>query len=66
MAETYKIIRFFRDSQRRPVVRTGLTLAEARAHCMDPETSSSTCTTSEGVARTRAYGPWFDGWTEER
>jgi hypothetical protein len=62
---TYKVIRFFRDSDKRRVVRTGLTLEEAQAHCGDPETSSSTCSSAEGVLRTRLSGPWFDGWTEE-
>lgn len=63
---TYKIIRFFRDSARRDVIAKGLTLEQAQAHCMDPETSSSTCTSSLGQWRTERFGPWFDGWTEER
>lgn len=63
--ETYKVIRFFRDSSRRVTVKTGLTLEEAQAHCGDPETSSSTCTSANGKRRTRRSGPWFDGWTEE-
>ena len=63
--ETYKVIRFFRDSSRRVTVKTGLTLEEAQAHCGDPETSSSTCTSANGKRRTQRSGPWFDGWTEE-
>lgn len=63
--DTYKVIRFFEDSGRRSTVKTGLTLALAQAHCKDPETSSSTCTSPAGKRRTRRSGRWFDGWTEE-
>jgi len=63
--ETYKAIRHFRDSGRRFTIKTGLTLEEAQAHCQDPETSSSTCTTEQGKRRTSRSGPWFDGYTEE-
>lgn len=63
--QTYKVIRFFENSNRRYVVKTGLTLEEAQAHCRDPETSSSTCTTPEGERRTARAGRWFDGWAEE-
>lgn len=59
----YKIVRFFRNSGRRRIVRTGQSLAMAQAHCQDPQTSSSTCTNAQGKARTRKYGPWFDGYT---
>ena len=37
---------------------------EAQAHCKDPDTSSSTCYTSKARARTKAKGPWFDGYQE--
>lgn len=30
-----------------------------------PETSSKTATSAAARARTRAYGPWFDGYDEE-
>jgi len=62
---TYKIIRFFRDDDRREVIAEGLSREEAYDHCNDPETSSSTCTSSEGLDRTERFGPWFDGWTED-
>jgi hypothetical protein len=63
----YKIVRFYRaDGVPRRTIRTGLTLEEAQAHCRDPETSSSTCTTSAGKARTKRLGPWFDGYEECR
>lgn len=62
----YKIIRmYFDDSIPNRTIKKGLTLEQAQAHCNDPETSSSTCSTYEGMQRTRKLGPWFDGWTEE-
>ena len=62
---TYAIIRMYRDSSKRDHVFTGLTLEEAREHCQDDQTSSSTCTNDVGLARTEMYGPWFDGYEEE-
>jgi len=61
---TYKIVRRF-FKRENEVIREGLTLEEAREHCNDPETSSSTCTNKEGLERTRLYGLWFDTYTEE-
>lgn len=61
----YKIVRNYRDSYRKYTVARGLTLDEAQQHCSDPETSSSTCTTSAANRITRRNGPWFDGYTEE-
>jgi hypothetical protein len=48
---TYKIIRFHK-SNRIPnkTIKTGLTLAEAQAHCRDPRTRTNF---------------WFDGYTKE-
>ncbi len=63
--QTYTIPRLFRDSPRRRVVKRGLTLEEARAHCSNPETSSSTCTSAEGTRRTERFGPWFDSYSAE-
>lgn len=65
---TYKIVRNYFDTQRAPnrrVVKSGLTLAEAQEWCRSPETSSKTATSAAARARTKAYGPWFDGYTEE-
>ena len=61
----YKVIRSYRDSYRRRVIRRGMTLEEARAHCADPETSSSTATSAAARRRTRERGPWFDGYDKE-
>jgi hypothetical protein len=63
MSNQYKIVRFyFRGGKR--VVKRGLTPEEAQAHCADPETSSTTCRKAANVRRTRARGPWFDGFDE--
>ena len=65
----YKVVRFFQGSghiHRKRTIRKGLTLDEAQAHCGDPETNSKTCTRAVGKARTRKYGPWFDGYTHDR
>jgi hypothetical protein len=51
---TYKIIRFHVDPDHPDhgkVIRTGLTLTEARSHTQDPGT--------------HVEGEWFDGYTEE-
>jgi hypothetical protein len=63
---SYKIVRnYFSYPIRRRVVKRGLTLAEAQAHCQDPETSSRTCSKARNVKRTRERGHWFDGYDEE-
>lgn len=61
--KSYNIVRFYQRGGRRVISRR-VTLEEAQGHCADPETSSSTCTTSTGKARTRRLGPWFDGYEE--
>lgn len=40
----YEIVKFYED--RNPpseIIKTGITLEEAQEYCLDPETSSSTC-----------------------
>ena len=59
----YKIVRHYFKGGKRTIM-TGLTLAEAQAHCHNPETSSKTATSSIAKARTRRMGPWFDGYEE--
>ena len=49
MIKTYKIIRF-RFNGNNKVLRTGLTLEQAQAHCENPETSGN---------------GWFDGYNVE-
>jgi len=66
MNVTYKVIRFYFRRTRKPrTILRGLTLAQAQAHCGNPESSSETATSAEGKRRTRNYGPWFDGYDEE-
>lgn len=56
----YDIRRTFFRSHRSILVRSHVTEEEAQAHCNDPETSSGTCTSTEGKQRTKHCGPWFD------
>jgi hypothetical protein len=61
----YNLVRFYRDRPAgivRRRIRQRVTLTEARAHCNDPETSSSTATSSAARRRTRRVGDWFDGY----
>jgi len=45
----YKIIRFYKDDNKKSrVIKTGLYLEEARAHCQDPKTEKK--------------GVYFDGY----
>ena len=48
------------------VIKRGLTIDEVKAHCNSPESSSRTATTARAKARTKARGPWFDGFEEDR
>ena len=59
----YKVVRYYFKGGNR-VIATGLTLAEAQAHCRNDETSSSTAKSSKAKARTLKVGPWFDGYQE--
>lgn len=63
MTASYKIIRRHFNSAHDRVIKTNLTLAEARAHCKDPETSSTTC--KNETANEEGNGPWFDSFDEE-
>ena len=59
-------MRFYENAGiRRRVIDSGLTLEEAQEHCNDPDTSSRTCTSKTGCARTRKVGAWFDGYEKE-
>lgn len=66
MADTYRIVRFYQTGPtKRRVLERGVSYAEAREHCSDPETSSSTATNAEAKRRTKQSGPWFDGFEKE-
>lgn len=59
--ELYDIVRYYRSGRiRRRVIRECVSLAEARAHCTDQETSSSTAT------RSRSRTDWFDGYERRK
>jgi hypothetical protein len=60
----YLIIRHFLKSGRKLQIRRMALLADAQAHCKNPETSSRTATSAAGRKRTRRSGPWFDAYTE--
>jgi len=62
---TYKIVRKYQGDHPDELVDENLTLEEAQAHCSSKETSSRTCTSKEGRARTREFGEWFDCYYEE-
>lgn len=64
---TYKIVRVFRDKPgKKWVIKTGLTLEEAKEHCSSLQTSSRTATGVKTDMLTRQHGPWFDTFTEEK
>jgi hypothetical protein len=62
---TYKIVRMHAGGKRNRTVKTGLTLAEAQAHCSDPETSSRSAVGAKARRYTYINGPWFDGYDDE-
>lgn len=64
MAKTYKIIRFF-EKHPNKVIKQGVSLKEAKAHCNSKRGSSATATDIEAVMLTKNFGSWFDGWAEE-
>tara|TARA_R100001369_G_scaffold90365_1_gene129264 strand:- start:896 stop:1090 length:195 start_codon:yes stop_codon:yes gene_type:complete len=63
--EKYKIVRLYFKNYSQRVIKRGLTGEQAMAHCCNPETSSSTCTNANGIARTKNKGAWFDSFTTE-
>lgn len=65
MTQRYKIVRSYRDVEKRSVRARGLSLEEAQAWCRDPETSSRTATNEMALEETLAFGPWFDGYEED-
>ncbi|HHZ94114.1 MAG TPA: hypothetical protein EYN67_00835 [Flavobacteriales bacterium] len=62
----YKIVRFYQERfVRQATIKEGLSLEEAKDHCSDPETSSTTAKSEESVAHTKEFGKWFDGYRKE-
>lgn len=62
---TYSIVRMFQNDHNDEIIKEGLTLEEAKTYCRDPQSSSKSCTTKEGMALTESMGPWFCGFQEE-
>ncbi len=61
----YRVVRmYFNKPGYRRTIIDRCTLADAQAHCKDPNTSSSTATSASAKACTRRNGPWFDGFEE--
>lgn len=54
-----------RDDIPKEVLKRGLTLEEARAHCEDPEAASKTAKSRVAVEATKHLGDWFDSFTQE-
>lgn len=65
MAASYRVVRLYKDDHPREVIATGLTLEAAQTHCKDPQTSSTTATAPDAIARTAARGAWFDAYEAE-
>jgi hypothetical protein len=63
--KSYRVVRFYlnKPGQHRTVINR-CTLAEAQAHCGNPQTSSRTATNRSARACTKRNGPWFDGYEE--
>ncbi len=62
----YCIIRLYqRNDIDERVIKRGLTLEQAKAHCRDAEACSGTCTLPENKAHTETFGDWFDGFEDE-
>lgn len=61
----YRIVRRYRDNQRREVIKTDLSEANAQQYCRWAESSSPTATSASARARTATFGPWFDGYEEQ-
>ena len=66
MEVAYKIVRVYMNAGiNKRVMKRGLTLEQAQAHCKCEETSSSTCMRPVNVARTKRLGAWMDTYEEE-
>jgi hypothetical protein len=60
----YMIVRFYMSGEPEKVIRKNVSLAEAQAHCNNPETTSTTATCARSAKITAAHGEWFDGYRE--
>ena len=62
----YKIVRHYFESYRKRTILTRLMLEEARDHCRNPNSSSSTAPSAVTIRRTEKIGLWFDSFDLER
>lgn len=62
---SYCVIRFYKDAHPARVIKTDLTLAQARDYCRDKESSSRTAESDEALEHTNNYGEWFDGYERD-
>jgi hypothetical protein len=60
----FKVIRIFERSGYKKTILRCVTEEIAQLHCRSRETSSMTCTTSNGKRRTARFGPWKDVYEE--
>lgn len=56
--QRYRILRLYQNTGHNRITRRNLSLAEAREHCKNPETSSTTCKHNPEPQN----GPWFDSY----
>lgn len=69
--ETYKIIKYYQNNSKPRVIKTGLSLEQARKYCSDPETSSMTASNAckgkpEIIAKWHeTQKHWFYGFTNK-
>jgi hypothetical protein len=63
--KTYKIVRYYKDSFEKKIIKHGLSLLEAKEHCEDDETASNTCQDLENIKHTAEHGHWFDSFAKE-
>lgn len=64
---TYTILRLYQNRDKpAETIKTGCSLEEAQLWCRSKETSWSTAVSPEMRKITLLFGPWFDGYTEER
>lgn len=61
----HRIVRHYQRGKKR-VLKNGVSLEEAEAHCHSSESSWKTATRCEAHVRTERKGPWFDDYEEAK
>ena len=63
---TYRVVRIYeRTIVPNRIVRRGMSLEEAVAHCEDPKSNSRTAKGKHQTVRTKKYGHWHDAYAKE-